>query len=211
MDIHSFFSDPHFESRLLEVVSVPRETAPQIARYVSLLQQWNTRINLVANAEDVMLWERHMRDSLQLIKHIPDPSATIIDLGSGAGFPGIPLAICGCHSVHLIESDRRKTIFLQEVARALHLPVTIHHSRIESLSNLCGDIITARACASLAQLLNWTVPFLMPHTFCLFPKGKNWAMELEEARKQWQFECEPIPSLTDPDARILKVSDIRPR
>ncbi len=122
--------------------NVSRETLARLERYAELLEKWNRRINLVGRGTIDDLWRRHMLDSAQLLPLIPDSAESLVDLGSGAGFPGLVLAICGVENVHLIESDRKKSAFLREVARETAAPVTIHNKRIEEIESFQVDIDT---------------------------------------------------------------------
>ena len=112
-------------------------------------------INLVANSTMVDVWQRHVLDSAQLIKFYPPNTKKILDVGSGAGFPGLVLAIMGNVEVDLVESDQRKAIFLSTVIRSLDLPAKVHNQRIETLPNLFPDVITARAVAPVSKLMNY--------------------------------------------------------
>ncbi len=130
-------------------------------------------------------------------------------MGSGAGFPGMVLAIMGVPEVHLVESDQRKAAFLHEVARVAAVPVTIHSVRIESLASFPADVITSRALAHLSQLLDFVEPFVTPTTHCLFPKGQNVEGELTEAYNMWLFEVGRHVSVTDPLATVLALREVR--
>jgi 16S rRNA (guanine527-N7)-methyltransferase len=147
-------------------------------------------------------------DSAQLFPLIPEGARVLIDLGSGAGFPGLVLAILGVPEVHLIESDARKCAFLREAARVTGTPVAIHAGRIEAMAPLPADVITARALAPLPKLLDIAAPFLQPHSICVFLKGKTAAEELRQARRQWQMKEEILPSRTDPAASILALRQV---
>ncbi|MBS0271334.1 MAG: 16S rRNA (guanine(527)-N(7))-methyltransferase RsmG [Proteobacteria bacterium] len=177
--------------------------------YQALLEKWQKKINLVAPSTTPHLWERHFKDSLQLISHLPQVHSSLLDLGSGAGFPGLVLAISQCHnlSVTLIESDVKKCLFLENVSRETNIPVVVINERIENLEGkLKGDIITARGLAPLSLLINYALPLMKPESFCLFLKGKEYESEINEAKKKWEFELEIFESLTDSRARILKLT-----
>ena len=192
--------------------NVSRETLQRLKRYAETLAKWQKSINLVAPESLNDLWRRHMLDSAQLLPHIPSDIEALADMGSGAGFPGLVLAILGIPHVHLIESDTRKCVFLAEAARAAGLTPgenpTIHRARLEDLTNLKVDVVTARACAPLAQLLTYAEPFLRPDSFCLFLKGGRVDEELTEAAKTWRMRVERIPSLSDPSGTILRMRQV---
>jgi len=186
---------------------VSRETRQHLERYVALLRKWQPAINLVGprTLEDV--WRRHMLDSAQLA-----PLASggrWLDLGSGAGFPGLVLAIMGVGAVDLVESDGRKAAFLATVARETGASARIHAVRLESLTpGEPYDVITARALAPLPSLLDWTARFRDSRTVCLFPKGQDVEAELTQAAKCWKFTAERVPSQTDPRGSILVLRGI---
>jgi 16S rRNA (guanine527-N7)-methyltransferase len=189
-------------------VPVSRETADKLRLYADLLVKWQARINLVGAATLPDLWRRHMLDSAQLFPLLP--AGPTLDLGSGAGFPGLVLAILrgSGDPVHLVESDARKCAFLREVARLTAAPAIIHHGRIESLSPFAVTAVTARALAPLASLLALASPFLGPHTQCLFLKGERLEDELTQAGKDWKMTVDRRPSRSDPNGIILIVKEV---
>lgn len=191
--------------------NVSRETLDKLFLYEELLTKWQKSINLVSNATINTIWERHFLDSAQLYDHIDNPEASILDIGSGGGFPAIILAILGINNIHVAESDKRKCIFLKEITRQCKLNTTIHNTRIEALEPRPYDIITSRACASLDTLIHYAEPFLSKNTYCLFPKGQNYTKEIGEALLKWNFDYELFPSLSDTSARIIKIHNISRR
>ena len=200
-------------TRVLADHDVSRETARLLDIYVEQLTRWQSVKNLVGPATLAEVWHRHVADALQLLALAPE-ARTWVDLGSGAGIPGLILAIAGrvrsgLH-VHLIESNARKCAFLTETARLTGAPVTIHNARIEAaIGGLAGaDIVCARALAPLTQLLAWTEPLLKTGTTGLFPKGRDAAAELTEADREWTFARDLIPSRTDSQARIVRVTSL---
>jgi 16S rRNA (guanine527-N7)-methyltransferase len=192
---------------------VSRETLARLERYLELLGKWTQAINLVAKSTLEDPWRRHFLDSAQLYDRLPPKSAdrdrVLVDLGSGAGFPGLVLAIMGAGTTHLIESDRRKAAFLREVARATDTEVTVHDRRIEAVPPFAADVVVARACAPLDRLLAYAAPFLQPAgavaTRCLFLKGRRVDEELTEANKAWRLSVECFPSRTDPAGTVLSI------
>lgn len=187
---------------------VSRETLARLQCYADLLEKWNRSINLVGRGTVDNLWRRHMLDSAQLLPLIPDRAASLVDLGSGAGFPGLVLAICGIKNVHLIESDRKKCTFLREVARETDTPAVIHRGRLEEIESFQVDVVTARALAPLPKLLHMAARFTKKHSILLFLKGKHADQELTSAAKEWSMRADQIPSRTDPDASILRLEAI---
>jgi 16S rRNA (guanine527-N7)-methyltransferase len=188
---------------------VSRETLDRLKAYGDLLQTWNRKINLIGKSTAGDVWHRHMLDSAQLFPLIPSSVTTLMDLGSGAGFPGLVLAIMGVPQVHLVESDQRKCAFLREAARVAGVAITIHSKRIEDLAPFPVDVITARALAPVEDLLDWSAPFLTKNTRCLFLKGQNVEVELTETHKRWRIRVDQRQSLTDPRGSILTIDEVR--
>ena len=188
---------------------VSRETRERLDAFAALLLQWNRRINLISRGDEAALWLRHIEDSLQLVPLVPEGIDRAIDLGSGAGFPGLILAIATGVTFHLVESDARKAAFLLEAARATAAPVEVHRSRIEQVSGVTAPLITARALAPVATLLGWSVPLLTADGICLFPKGRTAKDELTAAASEWHMNLRQVASITDPSATILQISEIR--
>ena len=186
----------------------PPPVQAALAAFAALLLRWNRTVNLIARRDEPHLWQRHIEDSLQLIPHITPRPDRAIDLGSGAGFPGLVLAIATGIPFDLIESDHRKAAFLREAARATNAPATIHASRIEATDLSPAPLVTARALAPLPELLALAAPKLAPNGFCLFLKGANVASELTAATAQWHMRCEQFPSRTHPTGCILRLSEI---
>ena len=188
---------------------VSRETSDRLAAYLGLLRRWQARINLVSQASLEDAWRRHMLDSAQLYRLIGNPRGRLYDIGSGAGFPGMVLAIMGLADVHLIEPDQKKAAFLREAARITGAKMELHTARAESLSPKDADFVLARACAPLPELLDLATPLLKPSGICLFLKGIGVAAELTAANKTWTMQTERIPSQSDPSGTILRLEEIR--
>jgi len=188
---------------------MPPETAAKLRAYESLVRRWSARINLVSRADLEHLRPRHIDDSLALIPHIPAGTTHAIDLGSGAGFPGLVLAIATGIPFTLIESDKRKAAFLTDAARELAAPAKILSVRIEDARTLAAPLITARALAPLDKLLALAVPHLAPGGICLFPKGETAEAEIAAAESHWHMQIERCKSASDPTGRILKLGQIR--
>ena len=200
----------------LALCPVSRETGERLDILARELWRWQEVKNLVGPKTLDQVWTRHIADSLQLLDLMPEAKSWV-DLGSGAGFPGLVLGIAALERdgmrVDLIESNGRKCAFLRHIARLTGAPVTVHQTRAEAvIGQLIGsDVVTARALAPLAQLLAWTEPLLTTGTTGLFPKGREAQAELTEAAKSWRFEAELVPSRTDSDARILRIQSLRKR
>jgi 16S rRNA (guanine527-N7)-methyltransferase len=191
-----------------ELVPVSRETLSRLEAYAALLIRWSARINLVGRDTLADLWRRHILDAAQLRRWVPSSAANLIDLGSGAGLPGLVLAILGIPGVELIEADSRKAAFLREAARIAEADVTIRACRVQAVLAHPADVITARACAPLDRLLNLAERFLAPTTLCLFPKGERFEEELTVARKAWTMKLSVEPSLSDRRGVILRLQQV---
>lgn len=191
------------------VTGVSRETLDRLSLYADLLVKWQKKINLVGPATIPDVWRRHMLDSAQLWPHLPADLPRLIDIGSGAGFPALVLAIMGVPEVHVIESDQRKCTFMREVARQTGASVTVHTQRIEQMSGLTAPVVTARALAALPKLLDLAMPLVEEGGSLLFLKGQNVDEELTEARKIWIFEDTRYPSQSDPSGVVLRLREVR--
>ncbi len=190
-------------------IPVSRETRARLEALLALLARWQRRINLVGPASMADPWRRHILDSAQLFRHLPGPDIRLLDLGSGAGFPGMVLAIMGVREVHLVESDRRKAAFLREAARETGADnVRIHVARIEEMEPFPVEVVTARALAPLPRLLELAAPFFGPRTTGLFLKGRNLDAELTAARRHWRMQAEIEPSLSSAEGRILILREV---
>ena len=193
---------------------VSRETCDRLELFAELLKHWNRRVNLVSKDSLNDVWRRHMADSAQLRKVIPPYEGALIDVGSGAGFPGMVLAIMGLSDIHLIEASAKKCAFLREAARITGASVTIHNIRIarDATPHAAlpeAAIVTARAVSPLANLLDIVFPIMYDRTCCIFPKGIQADDEVQEARRRWNFDVVQMPSKIEPGAVILKISHVR--
>ncbi len=189
-------------------VDVSRETAERLTEFERLLRQWNRTVNLVSSADLAQIWPRHISDSLQLLPLLPK-AGPFVDIGTGAGFPGLILAIAGAHPFHLVEADRRKAAFLREAARYCEAPVTIHAERAESVVLPPARVITARALAPLSGLLALVAPHLATDGICLFLKGAAAQTELQAAHKAWDMTVKQWPSRTAASAVILQIGGLK--
>ncbi len=189
----------------------PAQQVERLAAYLELLRRWQARINLVGASTLADAWRRHVLDSAQLVPLLPASARSLVDLGSGAGFPGLVIAILTDVPVTLVESDVRKAAFLAEAARLTATRVAIRIGRAESLAPQPADVVTARALAPLPQLLQYAVKWLAPNGICLFPKGRSVAAELTDAGRNWKMRTALLPSQTDSEAVILQIDEISPR
>lgn len=200
---------------LLTIEGVSRESLHGLVAYVDLLRQWQAKINLIGPDTVDQIWHRHIADSLQLLALLPDDCTNILDLGSGAGLPGLPLAVAlgsaGNITVHMVESNAKKSAFLRQAVRVTGAPAVVHERRIESLDSATLqndiDVVTSRALAPLARLLDYAQKPMENHAIGLFLKGQDVERELTEAAKYWKVSAERIASLTEPKACILKIKE----
>jgi len=194
---------------LARELDVSRETLDRLSTYIELLRRWQRAVNLVGPSTLSDPWRRHVLDSAQLLAHLPAPMGTLVDLGSGAGFPGMVLAVLGVPGVQLIEADRRKAAFLAEVARATATDVVVHAARIEAMRGFAADVVTARGLAPLPRLLGLAEPFVGPASVCLFLKGGSAASELTRAARSWHMDAKTWPSRSDARGVVLQLKEIR--
>jgi 16S rRNA (guanine527-N7)-methyltransferase len=195
---------------------VSRETLGRLETYADLLRRWQAKINLVSPGTLSEIWHRHFADSAQLYALGPSGAGTWVDLGSGAGFPGLVLAILAAERGEtrhvLVESDTRKAAFLREVARSVSVAVDIVASRIESESTFARvasvSCVTARALAPLPRLLSYSAPYFASSTVGLFLKGREVEAEIAEAATAWSFDHQLISSVTSDEGRVLIVRDL---
>jgi 16S rRNA (guanine527-N7)-methyltransferase len=187
---------------------VSRETLERLEAYAALLFIWSARINLVGRATLNDVWRRHFLDSAQLLPLIPAGTQSLADLGSGAGFPGLVLAVLGVPGVELIEADSRKAAFLREAARHTGADITIRGCRIEAVPPHAVGVVTARGCAPLERLLPLAERLIASTTTCLFLKGARAEEELTAAGKAWTMTVSRHPSRADPDGSVLLLQQV---
>lgn len=188
---------------------VSRETYEKLFQYESLLRKWQSSVNLISNSTVSQIWCRHILDCYQLVGLMPLGSL-LIDIGTGAGLPGMVLSIAG-HRVAMVESDGKKVAFLREASRVLGVANVIHHQRVETVCLRDFAVITARAFASVASILLLLQHELTPSHKLFLLKGKNWREEIGEAERTHRFDCQTYESVTDPASVILLLYNIQPR
>ncbi|HSU07266.1 MAG TPA: 16S rRNA (guanine(527)-N(7))-methyltransferase RsmG [Acetobacteraceae bacterium] len=186
-----------------------RSASNDFVEFEDLLRRWNGTINLIAAKDERSIRQRHIEDSLQLVPLIPPGTERAIDLGSGAGFPGLILAAATGISVELIEPDHRKAAFLREATRLLGASAQVHVARAEDVRLKPAVLVTARALARLPRLLQLAAPLLASDGTCLFLKGATVESELTDASVQWHMRVERIPSRTAPGAVILRITELQ--
>jgi len=204
-------SDEFGPEEFAKAVDVSRETLARLKAYLGVLEDWNSRHNLVSANSLKDVWRRHFLDSAQLVQFVPRTAKTLADLGSGAGFPGLVLAALRPElRVVLIEATRKKCEFLRVASERMGLRVEVRNERIEDSREEIFDVVTSRACAPLERLLGYAQHFAGPQTTCLFLKGQNVEAELTGARNYWRMEVTRHPSVSDPTGTILDVRGLTP-
>lgn len=194
-------------------LGVSRETIARLEQLVEMLKKWNPAINLVSGTTLGDAWSRHVIDSAQLYRLSGPNVRRWVDLGSGGGFPGMVIACVAAElnpelDIVLVESDLRKATFLRQAARQLGLATSVLAERVENLTPLVADIVSARALAPLEHLCRLCVGHLSADGVALFPKGANYRSEVEQAQREWTFALEVVQSVTEPSAAILKLKGL---
>lgn len=193
-------------------LNVSRETLERLEVFVRLLEKWNPKINLVAKSTLPEVWTRHIHDSAQVFDTV-DVKGSWVDIGSGGGFPGIVCAILASEKqpdvqFSCIESDKRKCVFLRTAVRECGINCKIISDRIEHAEPQNANILTARALAELKDLLVFSERHLSRDGICVFQKGENWQKEVDNAKREWNFEYQTITSLTEPRAVLLRIEGV---
>lgn len=191
-----------------DFLDVPRETQEKLDCYVQLLIKWQARINLISSKTLPEIWHRHILDSAQLVSYLPKTPSVILDMGSGAGLPGVILAILTRHQLHLVESDSRKIAFMRTALRETGTSAILHEQRMETVPALRPDIITARALAPLSQLITLASGQHHEEIEYLFLKGREAKQELTALPACPKMEAECLPSMTDSQASIIRIKPI---
>ena len=193
-------------------ILVSRETYKKLCMFHNTLMKWQNSINLISKNTIKNIWERHFLDSAQLYKFVKGVEGNIIDFGSGAGFPGLVLAIMGKKNIHLVESDYKKCVFLKEIAMLTETDITIHNCRIEDLNFINVDLITCRALAPLSKLIEYVEIFINKSVAesraspkLLFLKGKSYYSEVMQLSKNKKISFKEYPSITDVHGKILYI------
>jgi len=186
-------------------LNVSRETQEKLDCYVQLLIKWQARINLISSKTLPEVWHRHILDSAQLVSYLPKTPSVILDMGSGAGLPGVILAILTSHQMHLVESDSRKIAFMRTALRETGTTAILHEQRMETVPPLRPDVITARALAPLSQLMALASGQHHDQIEYLFLKGREAKQELTALPAYPKLEAECLPSVTDSEASIIRL------
>ncbi len=205
-------ADPGTLSQIQEWVGAeaPTQVAEKLQQYVDLAISTNAQYNLMGPKEADHIWQRHILDSAQLYPMVQDLHPRLVmDIGAGAGFPGIVLSIMGVEQTILVESIQKKARFLQQVVDTLGLAAEVRPERVEDLNGPIPDVITARAVSSVENILTWTRHMCYPTTTLLLLKGEKAQEEIDEAKKRWKFEYTLTPSVTSPTSHIVQIEHVR--
>ena len=194
--------------------NVSRETEDRLLAFADLLGKWTRKINLISKGSASDIWERHILDSVQIYDLAPNTFSLWVDIGSGGGLPGVVVATLAAQfapdaRIAMIESDQRKAAFLRTALRELGLSGDVLASRIDAVPPMGADVLSARALAPLDQLLAFAENHLKPGGTAIFPKGKTAEQEIADASTNWLFQIEKHASMTDAEARILVIKDIK--
>ena len=201
------------KNKFAKSLNVSRETLSGFYEYKTLLYKWNEKINLVSKHTLIDIWERHFLDSGQIIINVEASGKRWVDVGSGAGFPGLVVALLlrdrkvDCDLV-LVEKHPKKVFFLKEVIRRLNLSVEVINDNIYTLEPLNADILTARAFSELNNLMEIAFRHRKKEGICLFLKGENYRIELDKTLNNWFFDYDIIGSLTSYSGKIIRVKEI---
>ncbi|MCQ0091455.1 16S rRNA (guanine(527)-N(7))-methyltransferase RsmG [Roseovarius sp. M141] len=192
---------------------VSRETIDRLRSFEDIVVKWTPKINLVSRQDRSVVWDRHILDSMQMYSLAPKGFSRWVDFGSGGGFPGVVVAILSEASktpstVTMIESDSRKAAFLRAALRETGARATVINDRIEQVRPQNADVVSARALADLASLLQLAKPHMNADATCIFAKGAKWRTELSEAETKWKFNHAVATSNLDPDAAILSIREL---
>lgn len=195
---------------VLNQIDASKEVSNKLDIYVETLEQWQSLMNLVSDTTLPIVWTRHILDSAQLYKLLKEEDKVIVDFGSGAGFPGLVLAILDDKNreYHLIESDGKKCKFLNEIIKLCKLNAIVHNERIEKINDIKPNVITARALSSLLELVKYAKKFLNKDARCIFMKGKKAPEEIKECQKQFNIEFDKVQSITSPEGQIIIINKV---
>ena len=194
-------------------LNVSRETFKSFCEYEALLSKWNKKINLVSQNTLAQLWNRHFLDSGQIINHVDALGKKWVDVGAGAGFPGLVVALLlrdrkiDCDMV-LVEKNTNKVFFLNEVIRKLNLNVKVINKNVDIIEPLNADIFTARAFSELKKLIELAYRHRKERGVCLFLKGENYRFELDKTLNYWFFDYDIFDSVSNSSGKIIRVKKI---
>ena len=197
------------KSKIKESFCLSDSQTEKIEFYLLSVIKQNQHINLIGKSTIKNIWERHVLDCLQLTKYINNKNHKILDLGTGAGLPGVLLSLVGYKNIIMVDSIKKKTDFVQKMISELSLSAKVFNQRIEKLKTPPQDIIVSRALAPLEKLLSYSLIHSNKNTTSLFLKGRNVNIEIEKAMKKYSFELCKTKSLSSGDGCILNIKNIK--
>ena len=180
-----------------------------IEKYLALLTDYNSHTNLVGKSTLADPWLSHILDSLQVLPFIKNKNGSILDMGTGAGLPGVVLKICGCKKVTLVDSNAKKINFLKLINSKMNLDINLFLGRLEKINDLKFDVITCRALANLDKLFTYSQKFLKKNTVLIFLKGKTVNEEINFARKGWVFDITKHKSISDQRGCLIIIKNLK--
>ncbi len=192
-----------------KIVKIDRNQFNMLNDYINFLLNYNNKINLIGKSTINDIWNRHIIDSLQIMKLIKNNNLSVADLGSGAGLPGIPISIAGIKNITLFEKSPRKCEFLNEAKKFSNNKIIIENKNLNDVKNKNFDIIVSRALANLDMLLNFSNNLKKPSTQLIFLKGKKIYEEIDEAKKNWNIQYQLFDSITSEEGKIIQITDFR--
>lgn len=197
------------KKEILQRFGITELQGANFQKYLDLLTEYNSHTNLVGKSTIADQWNTHILDSLQISSFIENKNLSILDMGTGAGFPGSVLSMAGFRNVTLIDSNGKKINFLEQSKKILNLNIEIIYDRIENLKNNKYDIVTSRALASLSKLLSYSQKFLKKNTVLVFLKGKTVNEEIIKAKQKWTFNLTTHQSSSDSRGSVIVLKDIK--
>ncbi len=199
----------HSKKKIIELFNLTKSQTQKIDNYLKEIQIYNSHTNIVGRSTMDNAWNRHVLDSLQLSKYIKNTNSSVIDLGTGAGIPGLMLSIINYKNVTLIDSSSKKINFINKTIPKLNIKAKTYLQRIESLKNKKYDFLISRALSNLSNLFIYSQIFIKKNTVLVFLKGKNVKDEINNAQKIWSFDCKKHVSLSNKDGRVLVISNLK--
>ena len=197
------------QKEIIELYKVNEKQVIELDNYVQILEEYNKHTNLVGKSTLINPWTSHILDSLQLLTYIKNRRLSVLDMGTGAGIPGVILSIMGCSDITLVDSNGKKIRFLNFLKNNMNLNIKIWQRRVEEINNAKFDIITSRALKNLNQLISYSQKFLKKNSVVIFLKGKTVNDEIYEAKKNWSFQTNKYQSLSDPRGYVLELKNIK--
>ena len=197
------------KEKIIKKFDLSDKKVKKIDLFINEIKNYNSHTNIVGKSTLQNPWNRHVLDSLQLLKFIKKKNTSILDLGAGAGIPGIFLAIANQNNISLIDSSSKKIKFMRNVANVLNLNVKIYHNRIEKIKNLKFKYLISRALANLNKLFFYSQNLIKNDTVLIFLKGRTANDEINEAKLSWVFKYKTYDSLSDKYGKILMIENLK--